>query len=276
MLDHTGDNFTRLASALSISEQELLSLKLDEFAKSGQLNGTGPESTEESTMRRLISIAHDLGGVTSVANNDAEIASIQAELGNICKREAYFKEIHRQKTLELEDAWDKLIRLRKHISFFRSAIEETTIEEAQNQVQNWKPGKTKGRLSSNTPITGRGAEKTGEEEKWMDEESAALFGSISTADFERDEMAAKASAEMDQQIQWHILRERVKSREALRAQVDASEKKLETLREDIGKTSSLLIETSKVIYFSLCLHLWPLPDTLSTSLHLQTPSMPTP
>ena len=53
---------------------------------------------------------------------DAEIAALQYELGSLCKTEIHLKDLHKQKLIELQDSWDKLVSLRRHISIFRSHI----------------------------------------------------------------------------------------------------------------------------------------------------------
>jgi hypothetical protein len=235
LLDNTRESFTKLASALGISEHELQQYKLDEFARKVSFpeHGTNPESSVEMNLRRLISMAHDLGGMTATSGCDAEVAKLQYELGSLCKTEIHMKEIHKQRLMELEDSWDKLVSLRRHISIFRSQIEETTIEDIHNQAAyppkrssiagggNWKPI---------APLDqGQGHRNGGEKE-------AKSAGSGSTA----------ATLSANKQIQFHILREKLHVRSQLETSVQDYEKRLECLREEIRKYSSILMESSHV------------------------------
>mmetsp|Transcript_27391 Transcript_27391/g.46286 ORF Transcript_27391/g.46286 Transcript_27391/m.46286 type:complete len:2248 (+) Transcript_27391:148-6891(+) len=80
----------------------------------------------------------DMGQGVPENVNDAEVAVMQSELARTCKRENAMQEEHRQACLALQESWEKLSRLRKHIAEFRGAIEETTIEDIHHQTNQWQ------------------------------------------------------------------------------------------------------------------------------------------
>jgi hypothetical protein len=217
---------------------------LDEFARKASFpdHGTNPESSVEMNLRRLISMAHDLGGMTATSGCDAEVAKLQYELGSLCKTEIHMKEIHKQRLLELEDSWDKLVSLRRHISIFRSQIEETTIEDIHNQAcyppkrsyaaggGNWKP------IPFQNGVTGAGTGSEGQGKGQRNGEKETKAGAADAA----------GTLSANKQIQFHILREKLHVRSQLETSVQDYEKRLDSLREEIRKYSSILMESSHV------------------------------
>jgi hypothetical protein len=224
--------------------------------------GTDPESSVEMNLRRIISMVHDLQttrgnggsfitpGPTS-SRCDQEIAQLQYELGSLCKTELTMKDLHKQKLHELEDAWDKLVSLRRHISIFRSQIEEMTIEDIHNQAA-YPPSSSSSSSARNNhwmknPQIGR-----------QDDPTLSSSGRASSV----------TEAGVSKQIHFHILREKLHIRTQIENSLQHYEKKLDSLREDIRKYSSILMESSQVsIPLYLCLSL-SLSLSLSVSLSL--------
>jgi hypothetical protein len=281
LLDNTRDSFTKLASALGISEHELQQHKLNEFARLPMIEnyGTNPESSVEMNLRRIISMVHDLqatraeDGLSSsrIGQNgliitgpsstkcDLEITQLQYELGSLCKTEMTMKDLHKQKLHELEDAWDKLVSLRRHISIFRSQIEETTIEDIHNQAaypsSSFSSSSSSSRSAStlNWKINSSSSQATA---------TAGGAGASSTG-------AGASSTEtilqpINKQIHFHILREKLHIRTQLETTLEHYEKKLDSLREDIRKYSSILMESSQV----------PLPCLFLLPFFILSPSPP--
>lgn len=183
-------------------------------------------------LRRLISMAHDLGGMSATSGCDAEIAALQYELGSLCKTEIHLKDLHKQKLIELQDSWDKLVSLRRHISIFRSQIEETTIEDIHNQA--FYPNK-----SNNNQHHDHLSNLTRNN----------LNGTFDTSTSTTTILSSSYVNDANKQIQFHILRERLHVRDQLQNTVNDYEKKLDLLREDIRRYSSILMESANVIIY---------------------------
>lgn len=183
-------------------------------------------------------MAHDLGGMTATSGCDAEVARLQYELGSLCKTEIHMKEIHKQRLMELEDSWDKLVSLRRHISIFRSQIEETTIEDIHNQAC-YPPKRSGGGSWKPIPLAGLASESHGQNQEDRGEKETKVDVALAA----------------NKQIQFHILREKLHVRSQIETSVQDYEKRLESLREEIRKYSSILMESSRVTLSCLIHHL---------------------
>lgn len=230
ILENTTDNFTQLASSVGVLEHEVQGLKLNDFARSNVHNSLSAEDSAEMNLRRLISMAHDIGGVSVASAADNEVAALQAELGTICKAELAMKELHQQRCHELQDSWDKLVSLRKHIAQFRAAIEETTIEDVHNQAYYYKPDGTRigGRTRSDP----------------MDSVGSSSMKEMSQGDLFPSRAGSQPT--INQEVRVQVLRERIRVRDALRQRAADTERKMTTLRDDLRKSASVLAESSQV------------------------------
>ena len=103
-----------------------------------------PAIVEESTPshRRIqsekSSFPQDLFNWTvndSVAETKMNVASMRADLNKLVRDEDEKRKEHNHNRGNLQEAWDKLVQLRTHISLFKSAIEEATIEDVSLQAE---------------------------------------------------------------------------------------------------------------------------------------------
>jgi hypothetical protein len=78
----------------------------------------------------------------SLAETKVNMANLKADLDKLCRDEDVKRKDHNHSRGNLQEAWDKLVQLRTHISLFKSAIEEATIEDVSLQA-------TRGSWSSN-------------------------------------------------------------------------------------------------------------------------------
>lgn len=203
-------------------------------------------------LRRLISMAHDLGGMTATSGCDAEIATLQYELGSLCKAEIHLKDLHKQKLIELQDSWDKLVSLRRHIAIFRSQIEETTIEDIHNQAYYLNNNSSNNNNNHiNSSITGRSNIYTSLNQTNHNHNNHHHNNSTPQRNNNFNDTFLSTSDShvnsANKQIQFHILRERLHVRDQLQKTVNDYEKKLDLLREDIRRYSSILMESANVI-----------------------------
>jgi hypothetical protein len=237
-LENTTESFTKLASSVGILEKEVQDIKLNDFARSRTTNSVSVEQSAEMNLRRLVSMAHDIGGVTVASTADNEVAALQAELGIICKAEIAAKDLHKQRCFELQDSWDKLVSLRKHVAQFRAAIEETTIEDVHNQAYYFKAdGKRSSRPEYSDGSQQASAHALGVSSS---HESTSLRGSYSANG------PTSSMKSIDKEVQVQVLRERIRVRDALRQRVGDTERKMDIVREDLRKTASVLSESSQV------------------------------
>lgn len=70
----------------------------------------------------------------SLAETKVNMANLKADLDKLCRDEDVKRKDHNHSRGSLQEAWDKLVQLRTHISLFKSAIEEATIEDVSLQA----------------------------------------------------------------------------------------------------------------------------------------------
>lgn len=228
-MENTTESFTKLASSVGILEKEVQDIKLYDFARSGTSNSIAAETSAEMNLRRIISIAHDIGGVAVASNADNEVCALQAELGILCKAEMSAKELHKQRCFELQDSWDKLVSLRKHVAHFRAAIEETTIEDVHNQAYYFRSDGTRTNLVAYSANS--------------QQATAHALGNTSS-NLRPSNISPRDG--VDKEVKVQILRERLRVRDVLRQRVGDTERKMDLIREDLRKTAAVLFESSQV------------------------------
>ena len=240
-MDNTTDGFTRLASSVGVLEKDVQEIKLNEFARSRTQNhGISVEDSAEMNLRRLISMAHDIGGVTVASTADNEVAALQAELGIICKAETATKEAHKQRCFDLQDSWDKLVSLRKHIAHFRAAIEETTIEDVHNQAYYFKPDGTRHNRGYADTTNG----PFGRPGPVVDTSASHSSTKNTGSSWEHKELSGSRS--IDEEVKVQVLRERLHVRDSLRQRAADLERNMTVIRDDLRKSASVLAESSQV------------------------------
>ena len=83
----------------------------------------------------------------------------------LIQEEDRWRKQHNNSRGNLQEAWDKLVQLRTHISLFRSAIEEATIEDVSSQAaaHAWKSSsEPENPNGSRVPLTVEAAIKLGD------------------------------------------------------------------------------------------------------------------
>ena len=70
----------------------------------------------------------------SVAETKNNAVRMKADLDKLVRDESEKREDYNNSKGNLQEAWDKLLQLRSHISLFKSAIEEATTEDVLRQV----------------------------------------------------------------------------------------------------------------------------------------------
>jgi len=100
----------------------------------------------------------------SVAEAKKSLATMQAELQRLQGEEENWRKQHNHSRGNLQEAWDKLVQLRTHISLFRSAIEEATIEDVSLQAESeaWRVAHPDRALTGRVPLTVESAIKFGD------------------------------------------------------------------------------------------------------------------
>lgn len=144
----------------------------------------------------------------SAADTSLNVANLRADLTGLYKDENFKREEHNHSRRNLQEAWDKLVQLRTHITVFKSAIEEATIEDVSLQARkgSWTPVNLSFSTNSEVPLTA---------------ESAIRLGDA------------------------HEMREKVRLKENLQRKVTQVEELLTDLRSQLAHHSSELTKISK-------------------------------
>jgi hypothetical protein len=144
----------------------------------------------------------------SASETNINIANLKADLTGLYKDENFKREEHNHSRRNLQEAWDKLVQLRTHISNFKSAIEEATIEDVSLQARtgSWTAVNLSFSASSEIPLTA---------------ESAIRLGDA------------------------HGIREKVRLKEGLQKKISQVEEFLTDLRSQLAHHSSELTKISK-------------------------------
>ncbi len=214
-MDETRDEFTKSSSELALVEQQLAHLRLDEFAKSydyEQKKSSLPN--DELNLRRFITLANSVTKNSTVTY--PEIATLRADLGRTCKEECAKRDLHHERCQDLQCTWDKLVNLRSHISYFRSAIEQVTIEEVCSQTAAAVKGIT---------VT------TGSEEISLNDELAKSGHFVEST---------------SHIISLQIIREEVRTRDQINSRLTEYEKSLSEMRLQLSHLTSRLMEISEL------------------------------
>ena len=100
----------------------------------------------------------------SVVEAKKSLATMQAELQRLMAEEENWRKQHNHSRGNLQEAWDKLVQLRTHITLFRSAIEEATIEDVSLQAESeaWRVAHPDRALTGRVPLTVDSAIKFGD------------------------------------------------------------------------------------------------------------------
>ena len=119
-------------------------------------------------------VMRDRGSFVSMVNWTVNDGVIEAKNNLIVMKNEHFRLIqeedrwrkqHNHSRGNLQEAWDKLVQLRTHISLFRSAIEEATIEDVSSQAaaHAWKSSLEPENVNgSRVPLTVEAAIKLGD------------------------------------------------------------------------------------------------------------------
>ena len=144
----------------------------------------------------------------SASETNINISNLKADLTGLYKDENFKREEHNHSRRNLQEAWDKLVQLRTHISNFKSAIEGATIEDVAVQARkgSWTAVNLSFSASNEIPLTA---------------ESAIRLGDA------------------------HGIREKVRLKEGLQKKISQVEEFLTDLRSQLAHHSSELTKISK-------------------------------
>ena len=100
----------------------------------------------------------------SAADTNVNVANLKADLTGLYRDENFKREEHNHSRRNLQEAWDKLVQLRTHITMFKSAIEEATIEDVSLQARkgSWTAVNLSFSKSSEVPLTAESAIRLGD------------------------------------------------------------------------------------------------------------------
>ena len=158
-LSKTAANSWKEAFVASSSSQRryLLPAVDNDFIKASR-NRDGSQKSDGAAVEKL-NFPQSLFNWTvndSLAETKVNMANLKADLDKLCRDEDVKRKDHNHSRGNLQEAWDKLVQLRTHISLFKSAIEEATIEDVSLQA-------TRGSWTSNhLSFSNRGSHLTAE------------------------------------------------------------------------------------------------------------------
>lgn len=219
LLNETRDIFTRSVSEFGMLQSEVKALRLNEFGVSHSIdNSLRNQFSNDVKLRHLMTFIGDSTVTYS------ELSTLRADLGRICKEEAAKKELHSERCKELQSTWDKLVTLRTHVSYFRAAIEEATIEDVCVQTRSI-------RREDHSKLS---------EYKQRDRSLEYEFSNIS----DRDKNISLSST--SRVILLQIIREHVRNRDVTKQRLGTYEKDLADLRLKLEKCTSQLLEISDI------------------------------
>jgi len=146
------------------------------FVQSGSIEAKDPSpSRQQPTGMIMDEVMRDRGSfVNTMVNwtvNDSVIEAknnlitMKNEHSRLVMEEDRWRKQHNHSRGNLQEAWDKLVQLRTHISLFRSAIEEATIEDVSSQAaaNAWKSSLEPENINgSRVPLTVEAAIKLGD------------------------------------------------------------------------------------------------------------------
>jgi chromosome segregation ATPase len=84
----------------------------------------------------------------SAAELDVQLENLREDLDRLRAKESLLSLQHNNSRDGLQEAWDKLVNLRTHISLFKSSIEEATLELVAEGVASGQPASASGELES--------------------------------------------------------------------------------------------------------------------------------
>jgi hypothetical protein len=159
----TGGNNWKEAFVASSSSQRryLLPSTENDFLRISRINECEAATAEKSNFRQTL---FNWTVNDSAAETRVNVANLKADLNKLCRDEDAKRKEHNHSRGNLQEAWDKLVQLRSHISQFKSAIEEATIEDVSMQATrgSWTSANLSFAAANKLPLTAESAIRLGD------------------------------------------------------------------------------------------------------------------
>jgi hypothetical protein len=171
------------------------------------------------------------------AVEESQLAQMRDEVAIYVKEENKRSIAHLQARDDLQESWDKLVKLRTHISFFHAAIEEAKIEEIATEAQGWSATGSPRPLAADLPMYPLQVQ-TSDLDSAIPPATADDFALIS-------QTPMKDSVQnVDRFVGIYVLREKVQKRDYMRKAVADAERELKLAREKVSNYSEELLSIS--------------------------------
>lgn len=231
LLEKTLDEFTRTTTDLSRLSHDMSLRQIDAFGRVESVSeGFWSKHLDEYTSTHA-KPTKDVILSKSDSAPDSEVEELQVEFGRLCREEMHHREVHRIKCAELQDIWNKLVALRAHMTSFRAGIEEMTLEEIHEQASHSNPRES----ASSADVSRSYYELL---ELGTDEASQAVYNSPMRV--------SHTAAAADRLVDMHILKEKVRNRDALRHKSHLQQQRLDELRQKIDVASEELSQAAQL------------------------------
>jgi hypothetical protein len=173
---------------------------------------------------------------------ESELCQMRDEVGLAVKEESRLSTAHLVARDDLQESWDKLVKLRTHISFFYAAIEEAKIEEIASEAQGWSVASGGGGGSSTTPA----AAAVAKDMYPLEVETSCLDSAVPPATADDFSLISQTPMRdsvqnVDRFVGIYVLREKVQRRDYMRQAVASAEVNLGLAREKVSNYSDELL-----------------------------------